>query len=49
VGPTDYLRWHQIVGVGQSLAFRVGDIVNPADTCWAFGFANLEQSRNASG
>ena len=30
---------------GQSLAFRVGDVVNPQDTTWAFGFANLEQSR----
>ncbi len=27
------------------MAFRVGDVVNPTDTCWAFGFANLEQSR----
>src|SRR5712692_10390523 len=30
---------------GQLMSFRVGDIVNPNDTAWAFGFANLEQSR----
>ena len=36
---------NQIVVWGQSLAFRVGDVVNPQDTTWAFGFANLEQSR----
>jgi hypothetical protein len=36
---------NQIVVWGQSLAFRVGDVINPVDTTWAFGFANLEQSR----
>jgi hypothetical protein len=37
---------NQIVVWGQSLAFRVGDVINPQDTTWNFGFANLEQSRN---
>ncbi len=46
-GPLTTFVGNQIVVWGQSLAFRVGDVVNPADTCWAFGFANLEQSRNA--
>jgi hypothetical protein len=36
---------HQIVTWGESLAFRVGDVVNPQDLSWNFGFANLEQSR----
>jgi hypothetical protein len=44
-GPLTTFVGNQIVVWGQSLAFRVGDVVNPADTCWAFGFANLEQSR----
>jgi hypothetical protein len=44
-GPLDIYIGNQIVVWGQSLAFRVGDVVNPQDTCWAFGFANLEQSR----
>ena len=44
-GPLTTFIGNQIVVWGQSLAFRVGDVVNPADTCWAFGFANLEQSR----
>jgi hypothetical protein len=35
----------QIVTWGQSVSFRVNDLVNPQDTTWAFGFANLEQSR----
>jgi hypothetical protein len=30
---------------GESLAFRVGDQINPQDLSWAFGFSNLEQSR----
>ncbi|HKV54995.1 MAG TPA: hypothetical protein VJN94_10155 [Candidatus Binataceae bacterium] len=46
-GPLTTFVGNQIVVWGQSLAFRVGDVINPADTCWAFGFANLEQSRNA--
>jgi hypothetical protein len=44
-GPLTTFIGNQIVVWGQSLAFRVGDVINPADTCWAFGFANLEQSR----
>ncbi len=35
----------QIVTWGESLAFRVGDVINPQDFTWNFGFANLEQSR----
>jgi hypothetical protein len=46
-GPLTTFVGNQIIVWGQSIAFRVGDVVNPADTCWAFGFANLEQSRNA--
>jgi hypothetical protein len=44
-GPLTTFIGNQIVVWGQSLAFRVGDVINPIDTCWAFGFANLEQSR----
>lgn len=44
-GPLTLFTGNQIVVWGQSLSFRVGDIVNPSDTAWAFGFANLEQSR----
>jgi len=36
---------HQIVTWGESIAFRVGDVINPQDLSWNFGFANLEQSR----
>ena len=46
-GPLTTFIGNQIVVWGQSLAFRVGDVINPANTCWAFGFANLEQSRDA--
>ena len=46
-GPLTTFIGNQIVVWGQSLAFRVGDVINPQDTCWAFGFANLEQSRDA--
>jgi len=46
-GPLTTFLGNQIVVWGQSVAFRVGDVINPADTCWAFGFANLEQSREA--
>ncbi len=35
---------NQIVEWGESLAFRVGDQINPQDLSWGFGFANLEQS-----
>jgi hypothetical protein len=45
LGPLNTFIGNQIVVWGQSLAFRVGDVINPQDTCWAFGFANLEQSR----
>jgi hypothetical protein len=44
-GPLTTYVGNQIVAWGQSLAFRVGDVINPTDTTWAFGFANLEQSR----
>ncbi|MGH8013387.1 MAG: hypothetical protein ACREQ4_12900 [Candidatus Binataceae bacterium] len=44
-GPLNLYIGNQIVVWGQSIAFRVGDVVNPQDTTWAFGFANLEQSR----
>ena len=44
-GPLTTYIGNQIVVWGQSLAFRVGDVINPVDTSWAFGFANLEQSR----
>ena len=44
-GPLTTYIGNQIVVWGESVAFRVGDVVNPVDTCWAFGFANLEQSR----
>jgi len=44
-GPLDLYMGNQIVVWGQSLAFRVGDVINPQDTTWNFGFANLEQSR----
>jgi len=35
----------QIVTWGESIAFRVGDVINPQDLSWNFAFANLEQSR----
>jgi hypothetical protein len=44
-GPLTTYIGNQVVVWGQSVAFRIGDVVNPTDTCWAFGFANLEQSR----
>jgi hypothetical protein len=44
-GPLTTYIGNQIVVWGQSIAFRVGDVVNPQDTTWSFGFANLEQSR----
>jgi hypothetical protein len=44
-GPLTLFLGQQIVVWGQSLSFRVGDVVNPVDPSWAFGFANLEQSR----
>src|SRR6266436_847721 len=46
-GPLTTFVGNQIVVWGQSPAFRVGDVINPQDVVWNFGFANLEQSRNA--
>src|SRR5229473_2666284 len=34
-GPLTTFIGNQIVVWGQSLAFRVGDVINPSDTCWA--------------
>jgi hypothetical protein len=45
IGPVTLFLGHQIVTWGESIAFRVGDVVNPQDLSWNFGFANLEQSR----
>jgi hypothetical protein len=45
LGPLTVFTGNQTVVWGQSIAFRVGDVINPNDTAWAFGFANLEQSR----
>ena len=44
-GPLTLFAGRQIVTWGESIAFRVGDVVNPQDLSWNFGFANLEQSR----
>ena len=44
-GPLTTFLGHQIVTWGESLSFRVGDVINPQDLSWNFGFANLEQSR----
>jgi hypothetical protein len=44
-GPLTLFVGRQIVTWGESLAFRVGDVINPQDFTWNFGFANLEQSR----
>lgn len=50
-----YLTWkpdkdmirigRQIVTWGESIAFRVGDVINPQDTRWSLAFANLEDTR----
>ena len=45
MGPLTLFVGRQIVTWGESLAFRVGDVINPQDFSWNFGFANLEQSR----
>jgi hypothetical protein len=37
---------NQIVVWAKAIAFRIGDVIDPTDTTWAFGFSNLEQSRN---
>ncbi|MBF6570104.1 MAG: hypothetical protein IVW54_14640, partial [Candidatus Binataceae bacterium] len=44
-GPLRLFTGRQIVTWGESLAFRIADVVNPQDLSWNFGFANLEQSR----
>jgi hypothetical protein len=44
-GPLTLFLGRQIVTWGESLAFRVGDVINPQDFTWNFGFSNLEQSR----
>jgi hypothetical protein len=44
-GPLQFFVGRQIVTWGESLAFRVGDEINPQDLSWSFGFNNLEQSR----
>jgi hypothetical protein len=44
-GPLTLFLGRQIVTWGESVAFRIGDVVNPQDFEWNFGFANLEQSR----
>ena len=44
-GPLTLFAGRQIVTWGESISFRVGDVVNPQDLSWNFGFANLEQSR----
>jgi hypothetical protein len=45
MGPLTLFVGRQIVTWGESLAFRIGDVINPQDFTWNFGFANLEQSR----
>ena len=44
-GPFTLFLGRQIVTWGESISFRVGDVVNPQDLSWNFGFADLEQSR----
>jgi len=44
-GPLTLFLGRQIVTWGESISFRVGDVINPQDLSWNFGFANLEQSR----
>ena len=44
-GPLTLFLGRQIVTWGESIAFRVGDVINPQDLSWNFAFANLEQSR----
>jgi len=45
LGPLTTFTGRQIVVWGESVSFRVGDVINPQDLSWNFGFANLEQSR----
>ena len=44
-GPLTWFLGRQITTWGESIAFRVGDVISPQDLSWNFGFANLEQSR----
>jgi hypothetical protein len=44
-GPVVTFVGRQIVMWGSSVAFRIGDVINPQDFSYAFGFANLEESR----
>jgi hypothetical protein len=44
-GPLTVFTGRQIVIWGESISFRVCDVINPQDISYAFGFANLEQSR----
>jgi len=44
-GPLQLFIGRQLVVWGESVAFRATDVVNPVDTSYAFGFANLEDSR----
>ena len=44
-GPFTLFLGRQIVTWGESISFRISDVVNPQDLSWNFGFANLEQSR----
>ena len=43
-GPLTSFVGNQIVTWGESLAFRIADVVNPQDVSYAFGFNNLEAS-----
>lgn len=43
-GPLNVFIGKQIVEWGESLAFRIGDQINPQDVSYAFGFNNLEAS-----
>lgn len=45
LGPLTLFVGRQIVTWGESVSFRVADVLNPQDTSFGFGFANLEQSR----
>jgi hypothetical protein len=45
-GPLTSFVGNQIVTWGESLAFRIADVINPQDLSYAFGFNNLEASHN---
>jgi hypothetical protein len=44
-GPLTTFIGRQIAVWGEALSFRIGDVVNPQDVSYAFGFNNLEASR----